>query len=104
MLLGVTLTVIRIGEVTVTVAEPDIVGYATNVAVTATCGGLGTLAGAVYRPLLVTVPHERPAQPLPDTLQITAVLVVPVTVAVNCICFPVCTFALAGETVTAGAA
>jgi hypothetical protein len=90
-LLGATLTVMTVGEVTVAVAEPDMVGYATNVAVTATCGGLGTLAGAVYRPLLVTVPHERPAHPLPDTLQITTVLFVPVTVAVNCTCFPVCT-------------
>ena len=91
MLFGVTLMVITIGEVTVTVADPDMVGNATSVAVTATCGGLGTFAGAVYRPLLVTVPHERPAQPLPDTLQITTLLLVPVTVAVNCVCFPVCT-------------
>src|SRR5271157_4119133 len=104
MLFGATVTAIGIGEVIVTVAEPDMVGYASNVAVTATSGGLGTLAGAVYRPLLVTVPHARPVQPLPDTLQITTVLLVPVTVAVNCVCFPVCTCALAGETVTAGAA
>src|SRR5271169_786278 len=104
MLLGATVTVIGIGEVIVTVAEPDMLGYATNVAVTATVGELGTLAGAVYRPLLVTIPHERPTHPLPDKLQITTVLVVPVTVAVNCICLPVCTGPLAGETVTAGAA
>ena len=65
-------------------AVADLVGSATDVAVTDTWGGLGTVDGAVYRPLADIVPHEAPVQPLPTTLHETAVFVAFATVAVNC--------------------
>jgi hypothetical protein len=84
----------------VTLACPDFVGSACEVAVTVTAGGLGTAVGAVYSPEVVIVPHAVPVQPVPETLQFTAVLVVPVTDALNC-CFPaVETVAEAGDTET----
>lgn len=46
------------------------------------------------------VPHVAPAQPKPETLHVTAVLLVPVTAALNNCCAPVFTSALAGVTVT----
>jgi len=46
------------------------------------------------------VPHVAPAQPKPATLQVTAELLFPVTVALNCCCAPVFSSTLAGETVT----
>ena len=66
--------------VIVTFAEPDFVASACEVAVTVTCAGLGTVDGAVYSPLAEIVPLAAP----PVTLQVTAVFVVPVTLAVNC--------------------
>lgn len=62
--------------VTVTVAEPLFVVFALDVAVTVTCGGVGTVEGAVYTPAVVIVPP-------PTTLHVTAVFEVPATVAVN---------------------
>jgi hypothetical protein len=50
--------------------------------------------------LVVIVPHVSPLQPAPVTLHVTLVLVVPVTVAVNCCCASVTTCAVVGETVT----
>lgn len=83
-----------------TVAEADFVGSATEVALTVACGGLGTAAGAVYRPLALIVPHDPATHPTPDTVQVTAVLEVPVTLAANC-CFPLfATVTSVGETVT----
>jgi hypothetical protein len=41
-----------------------------------------------------------PEQPLPETLHVTLVLLVPVTVALNCCVFPSRRFCRAGETVT----
>ena len=88
------------GKATVTTADPDFVESATNVAFTVTCGGLGTEAGAVYRPVDVIVPQAAPLQPEPAMLHVTAVLVVFATVAMNC-CFPPRgTVAVAGDTVT----
>jgi hypothetical protein len=46
------------------------------------------------------VPHVAPAQPNPETLHVTAVLLVPVTDALNNCWAPVFTSALAGVTVT----
>jgi hypothetical protein len=80
--LGETLTVIA-GK-TVTTALLDLVESAVEVAVTVTCAGVGTAAGAVYRPLDEIVPQVVPEQPLPARLQVTVVWVVPVTVAANC--------------------
>lgn len=88
------------GLTTVTVADPDIRGFATDVAVTLTVAELGTVAGARYSPVDDIVPHDAPEQPLPDRVQVTLVLVVPVTFAVNSCCWPVTTFADDGLTET----
>lgn len=90
--------VIPTGRTTVTVAVADFVGSAADVAVTITCAGLGTSAGAIYRPLDEIVPQLIPEQPLPLTFQVTLVLDDPPTVALNCCVLPVTTFALPGET------
>ena len=49
------------------------------------------------------LPQVIPLQPLPERLQITTVLEVPVTVAVNCFLAPGATVAELGVTVTVGA-
>jgi hypothetical protein len=79
---GESLTII--GGMTVTVALFDLVSSAADVAVTRTFAGLGTAAGAKYRPLGDMVPQLVPLQPLPETAQETLVFEVPLTVAVNC--------------------
>ena len=73
---GLMLTAITGGTVTVTVAAADLVLSATLVARTV---NVPAVVGAVYRPVVETVP------PVAD--HVTAVLLVPVTVAVNC-CVP----------------
>src|SRR5579864_8710335 len=80
--------------VTVTVAVADFALLASEVAVTVTCAGFGTNAGAVYSPLAEIVPSAAPA-----TLHVTAVFVVPETVAVNCWLLPTATLAVAGPTI-----
>lgn len=85
----------------VIVAEPDFSGFATDVAVTVTTAGFGTEAGALYTPDDVMMPHAASEQPLPDKLQLTAVLVAPVTVAVNNCCWLTTMLVAAGETETA---
>jgi hypothetical protein len=72
---------------TVTVAEPDLVESACEVAVTVTFAGVGTVAGAVYTPVAEIVPLLGP----PLTLQVTAVFIVPVTVAVKVTVWPIIT-------------
>ena len=68
-----------VGVRTVTVLRPEWLGSATEVAVTVTAAGFGTVAGAVYRPLFASI------EPPPDeTDQVTAVFVALLTVAVNC--------------------
>lgn len=47
------------------------------------------------------LPQADPLQPEPLRLQVTAVLELLVTVAMNCCCFPATTFAEVGETLTA---
>jgi hypothetical protein len=88
------------GGTIVTIAVADFEGSATEVPLTVTCAGLGTAVGAVYKPLDEIVPQALPEQPLPLTLQVTLVLDVPLTVAVNCCVFPATTCALPGETLT----
>src|SRR6266849_2311301 len=63
--------------------------------------GFGIPAGALYRPFVSTVPRELlpPATPLTD--QVTAVLLVPETIAENCCDAPSRTCAVAGDTFTA---
>jgi hypothetical protein len=66
--------------------------FATDVAVTLTTEGLGTVDGAVYTPALLIVPAV--------ALQVIFLFDVPATAAVNCKVFDVMTLALAGEIVT----
>jgi hypothetical protein len=61
-----------------TVPGPEWLGSATEVAVTVTVAGFGTVAGAVYRPFTSIDP------PPDETDQVTAVFVALLTVAVNC--------------------
>ena len=69
----------KAGGFNVTVAVPDLVLSATLVAVTVTVCATGTELGAVYKP----VAEIEPA-PLGAIVQVTAVLSLLVTVAVNC--------------------
>lgn len=68
-----------VGVATVTKVDPGKAASA-DVAVTVTVAGLGTTAGAVYRPVPSTVPFELP----PVTAQVTLWSVEPFTVALNC--------------------
>jgi hypothetical protein len=87
-------------EVMVTVADPDFVGSESKVAVTATIGGFGDFAGVAYSPLALMLPQARSLHPVPDMLQITRVLELPLTVAVNCNCAPGFSWAEGGDTLT----
>ena len=69
-------------------------------AVTVTAAGLGATPGAVYRPALETVPTVALPPVTPFTCQVTAVLLVFCTVAVNCCVPPTATVADVGEIVT----
>src|SRR5580704_17877960 len=82
--------------VIVSVADPDLVGSFCEVAVIVTCAGAGTVAGAVYKPVLEIVPFALP----PATLQFTAVLNVCNTVAVICCVVPTTRFTPLGATLT----
>ena len=91
--------------VMVMVANADLVASATEVAVRVTVAGFGTLAGAVYvtglAVVLLRVPHVgEQATPPCVRLQVTFVLGVFCTVAVNC-CAPFTgTLADVGDTET----
>src|ERR1700721_4697946 len=91
-------------EVIVTGADPDLVGSDSRVAVTATIGGLGSVAGAVYNPLALMLPQADSLHPLPDMLQITRALEFPLTLAVNCSWSLGFTCAEGGDTLTDDAA
>ena len=86
--------------VTVTVALPDLVESAADVAVIVTNGGLGAEDGEVYKPVVLIVPHDEPTQPIPLSPHVTDVLLDPVTVAVNCCFAPAPTVGASGETLT----
>ena len=59
-------------------------GSATEVAVMVTEAGAGTAAGAVYKPVVEMAPQAAPAQPAPDTDQVTPLFCESLeTVAVN---------------------
>jgi hypothetical protein len=70
------------------------------VAVTVVLTPVGTAEGAVYKPLVETVPTVALPPTSPLTLQLTAVFAVPLTVAVNCCVWETTTDALVGESVT----
>lgn len=83
-----------------TVAVPNWLGAATEVALTVTAAGFGGAGGAVYNPVAEIVPQVSPLQPAPETLQVTAWFVAPLTVALNCTFPPAETCAGLGDTVT----
>jgi hypothetical protein len=80
--------------------EPDWLKSASDVAIAVTIGGLGAEGGARYNPPEVIWPQAIPLHPVPARLQITTLLVVPVTVADSCTCPPGFTWGNWGETVT----
>jgi len=67
----------------VTAAAADFVESALETAVTVTVAGLGTAAGAVYRPAVVIVPTMAFPLAVPFTFQTTVVLLEFRTVAPN---------------------
>jgi len=77
-------------------------GSATLIAVRVTLGGAVRICGAVYIPEEFTVPHVAPTHPLPDTIQVTARLGLPVefTVAEKGLDAPSSTGIDTGETET----
>jgi len=78
--LGVTVSCEE--KATSVAVEPAVrLGAAADLAVIVILGGVGRLAGAAYRPEAEIDPHVDPLQPVPATLHLTAVLVVPLTVA-----------------------
>src|ERR1700722_7261551 len=82
--------------VIVTVAVPALVASFSDVATITTCAGVGTVVGAVYKPVLEIVPFALP----PDTVQVTAVLNVSCTLALNCCVFPITMLTPVGSTLT----
>ena len=69
-----------------------------SVATTVTVVALGIRDGAVYRPLVSIVPQPVPVHP--ETLHVTAVEEVPVTLAVNCWVAPAMSETVPGDTDT----
>ena len=83
------------------IAVPDLVVSAAEVAVMVTFDGVGIVAGAVYSPEALIVPTVVFPPCAPLALQVTAVLLAPVTVAVYCWVPLGATSAVRGETETA---
>jgi hypothetical protein len=88
------------GFINVTGLLPDADALATLIACTETELGFGTTAGAKKFPEALIVPTVEFPPVTPLTCHVTAVLVVPVTVAANCCELPALTFAEVGDTVT----
>jgi hypothetical protein len=88
----------------ITCAEPFTVGSAPLMAVIVTGLGLGTVLGAVYRPVAEMVPTVALPPGTALTAQVTALPAVPVpcTVAANCSVWPTPTRPVEGVTVTTG--
>ena len=81
-------------------ADADLLGSDTLAAVIVTVAGDGAVAGTVYSPVEEIVPQVAPLQPVPDSVQVTAVFDVPVTEAANCCVVPTVVDTLAGVTAT----
>ena len=81
-------------------AVPEELGNAVLVAVIITVAGDGTVAGAEYNPDAEIVPTALLPPGRPLTLQVTVVVVVPVTVAVNWCAEPIWMVLAAGATLT----
>ena len=73
--LGALGAVVSAGAVSVTTAEPDLVGSASETAVTVTVAGFGAAVGAVYIPEAEIVPVAAEPPAVPFTCQVTAVFV-----------------------------
>jgi len=83
--------------ITTTLAEAVFVASACDLAITVAVGGLGTVLGAVYSPAASIIPKVVFPPVIPFTCQVTALFVVPVTVAEkNCV-LPSGTLACVGE-------
>jgi hypothetical protein len=91
---------IGVGFSSVTVAVALAVESAVLVAATVTVLEFGNVCGATYCPaeLMIPAPPFPPATPFTD--QVTAVLLAPVTAAINCCGAPARTFAVGGVTAT----
>jgi hypothetical protein len=95
--------------VTVIVAAADFVASDTDVAVSVTVAGFGTLAGAVYviavpeaLDVVDKAPHVAPLHPLPDSAQVTPLFAESfATLAVNAWALATCTFAVVSDKLTA---
>ena len=84
----------------VTVAEDDFVGSAWEIAVTVTLAGLGTEGGPRYKPVVAIVPTEELPPVMAFTCHVTAVLELPITVALKSCVALVTRVADVGEIVT----
>jgi hypothetical protein len=78
----------------VAVAAAVLVVSAAAIAVTATVSPEVMLAGAVYRPAVLILPQSEPEH---VKVHVTATLLVPVTVALNCCVLPTLSEAVAGK-------
>lgn len=98
---GVTLMeLVVLGLAIVAWADADVVLSACEIAMIVTVDGVGTVAGAVNKPVVEIVPTVELPPDTPLTSQFTFVLLVPVTVAVNCCRAFTTTVAELGATVT----
>jgi hypothetical protein len=88
------------GKATTTLAVPVWVESAAEIAVIVTVALAGTEDGAVYRPLLEIQPYVVLPPVTPFTCQVTLLLLVPDTLALNCLVAVMATVALLGETET----
>ena len=75
-----------VGALIVTVAAPYFITSACDIADTVTVAGLGTVAGAVYRPVGSIVPALALPPVTPFTCHATCVFVDPLTVEENGCC------------------
>jgi hypothetical protein len=97
---GETVLTTGAGFTMVTVAVADRVGSVTLTAVKVTVFGTGGAAGAVYNPVLSTVPTVTYPPTTPFTDHVAPWFVFPVTVAVNCSACPTITVCAPGFTAT----
>src|SRR5690348_14467013 len=97
--LGGESVIVTAGAVSVTTARAVLVVSACAITVMVIDVLLGRTFGALYNPFVSIVPLMLSPPVAPFTCQVTAVLVDPVTVAVNCCVAPPATLALVGEMV-----
>jgi hypothetical protein len=98
--IGEMLAITGVGFHKVTALCPAAVESATLTASTVTVFGFGSVAGAVYTPVELTVPVADAPPVTPFTCQVTLELEVPVTATVNGCESPARTVAEFGETLT----